>query len=287
MTTLHPHWQATDDSEDYQVPIRIVSKTAAPSESSRPLMTNPRAPSRRPAAFLGIVLCLIAGVAAFQGFVLSDSRGQVSSSSIDIHIRSTGADPVTVNVQPGTTITWTNDDTIPHILSSDTLPTADGQPFMTSAIFPGSSTHYLVPADAKAGSYAYISKTAQTVSGQINVQAAQVPSTTLDNPFSVPTTTTQQTSSIPPVQEQQSSIPETTETNTPINAAVTSGLPVNPHTVGNGEAPLPPRQNTTKTPAVTSHMPAGEPVTGPEVWVTILLTVGIVLVVSRKAFRTV
>lgn len=285
MTTLHPHWQATDDSDDRHVPIRIVTE----GKMSPPQMHLPvKQASRRPAAFVGIFLCVIAGVAAFQGFVLSDIQGQVQTPPVDVHIRPIGADPVTITVQPGVTIRWTNDDTIPHVLSSDTLPTANGQPFMTSAIFPGSTIEYVVPATITPGSYAYISKTAETVSGLIIVQASgNVPSGQTQNPFSLPGDTNNgQSSSIPVVQTQPSSVPAI-PTPIPVAATVSDILPVNAHTVGNGEQTLPPRQGTTPTTEVTTHVPKAAPSTGPEVWVTVLLTIVALLFVTRRAFRAI
>lgn len=293
MSTLHPHWQETDDADDRRV--RVTAK-ATKSEAQSALPSSPprvaQQASRRPAALTGIALFLIAGVAAFQGFNQLSIGGQVSAPTVNVHLRSTGADPVTITVQPGSTIIWTNDDAIPHILSSETLPTVDGKPFVSSSIFPGSSTHILIPLNAKLGAYAYISQTAQTISGQIlikDVAPTQNPTpvtTTTTQASSVPTTpapTLSAQSSIAATPSQQAALP--TDTSTPETPAPTASMiPVNPHTVANSPS-LPERQSP-GDPAISkvrTH-PKSAPATGPEVWVTIGLSVGALLFLTRRSF---
>jgi plastocyanin len=304
MTTLHPHWQATDDADDRRVHISATDSVKKSVSTKIPVSSPFSAPakkavavpsaSRRPAAIVGVLLCVIAGVAAFQGFNVSGSRGQVDdANTVTVHLRSTGADPVTINVQPGMTITWSNDDTIPHVLSSDTLPTADGTPFVTSAIFPGSSTHFLIPLTAPDGAYPYISKTSSLVSGQIIIHAAGTAPSSSVPAFSAPAAQTTSTPSFPqvtqaPIADTQTDTTTASVTPTETTTAMpttTDALPVNPHTVGSGDAPLPNRQPS-GVPAVTTHTPHTEAESGPEVWIVVALTLGAMLVVTRKAFRT-
>ncbi len=295
MTNLHPHWQSTDDSDERHVPVRIATSKKTPEKIAVTThgvsQRKPILASRRPAAFVGVLLCIIAGAATFQG--LNNFTGQVNSSSITVHIREKGADPVTITVQPGYTITWTNDDTIPHVLSSDTLPTVDGKPFTTSPIFPGSSTHILIPASASPGAYPYISKTSDTVSGQIIVKNAAAPEPAATSIPASPVTTTPTPSSVPDFVPFAETTPTAdislpTDSNsvaeTPIVSAST--LPVNTHTIGSGEVPLPDRQTGRNTPAITQHVPHSAAETGPEVWITVLMAIGALLVVTRKTFRS-
>lgn len=276
MTTLHPHWQSTDDANERSVPVRIREKKAH-SPSSVSDDRSPVRASRRPAAFVGIFLFFIAGAAALQGYGLFVLGGQVNAPSVTVHLTSGGADPVTISVVPGSTITWTNDDTIPHVLSSETLPTVDGKPFVTSAIFPGSSTHILIPLDAVTGAYPYISKTSDIVSGQIIVESG----TTVE-PFVPPAAVT--TFSASSMQTVSSAASIALPASAP--AASVSQIPVNPYTVGSGNVPLPDRQ-TPGSPAVSGHTPFATPETGPAVWMAVVLTMGILLIMTRKAFRTV
>ncbi len=55
--------------------------------------------------------------------------------------------PATVTVHPGDTVTWTNQDSIPH-----TATALDGKTFDSGAIDPGSSWSFVF---AKAGDYTY------------------------------------------------------------------------------------------------------------------------------------
>lgn len=295
MTNMHPHWQSTDGDEQ-AVRITSVQKNKLHAHE-RDVHASPVRASRRPAAIAGIAMILIAGFFGMGGIGSIQSLLGQASTSVTVQITSNGTDPETVTVSPGETITWTNNDTIPHILSSDTLPTSDGQPFMTSAIFPGASTHFLVPPTAPAGMYAYISKTAQNISGHIVIQGSAMAQT------SVASVSMQQASSaafIPPVTAvssvpdmmQNTSVPALTSseqaqlggTTTPVPANV---IPENPHTVSTASS-LPTRQQPgTQKPAVTAHTPTGEPATGPDVYVVIGMSMAAVLWISRKALGSV
>ena len=295
MTSIHPHWQETDDDPERRVRIR----SNQPQAKAPQTFAVPRA-SRRPAAFVGILLFVIAGFAALQGYSLfSNLNGQVSPSSTTVHITATGTNPPSITVQPGTTITWTNDDTIPHILSSDTFPTDDGKPFTTSAIFPGNSTHVLVPVNAKSGTYTYISKTSQAVNGTIVIDtatAAAASSAPAPVPPAQPTTVTQ-----PPVLPQQPTFPSSQQTTTtstapnPLAAQAvqpppdtsTGILPSNPHTVANADTSVTPQQYTTTAPVITTHHPIKAAQTGPEVWVVFFLSIVGLLFITRKSLRLV
>ena len=53
----------------------------------------------------------------------------VSGSPAAIHIGNFSFDPQTLTIPAGTTITWTNKDDVPHVVSSD-----DGKTFKSSAL---------------------------------------------------------------------------------------------------------------------------------------------------------
>jgi plastocyanin len=261
-----------------------VKQAQAPKNSIR--MTVPQA-SRRPAAFVGIFLFIIGGFALLQGYVdFSNVGGQVSASAVTIRIRPDGTEPASATVKPGTTITWINEDSIPHILTSSTFPTIDGKAFATSAIFPGSNTHVLVASNANPGSYTYISKTAQSIGGTIVIEALpsaaavvqtqEVPETTQVIPDALPP-------SVASVTTPDSTIDDTAVAESP----TVSGLPYNPHTVGSGDDPIPNRQGTRNPPAITkvASQPTSSPETGSEVWIVVILSIGTLLFVTRKSFR--
>ncbi len=266
MNTMHPHWQAEDESQER--PVRISTKS-----KSEPLPA-----SRRPAALTGIALFALIGFSLIQGF--SSLRGQLSNSPNLIHIKQESLDPATITVQPGDTVTWVNESTIPHILTSDSLPTADNNHFETSPLFQGSSTHILIPLNASPGTYMYISKTSKNISGQIVISTS--PATLSNsNPIPVPTPTPSNPNAIP------SAMISAPITNIPsANPNPTSpAIPQNAHTVGNGESSLPPRQTGGQTADIVSHMPSEQSETGPATWITVAATLGTMLYLTRRSFR--
>ncbi|HVW67014.1 MAG TPA: hypothetical protein VHA78_04790 [Candidatus Peribacteraceae bacterium] len=294
MTSLHPQWQSTDDDERA---VRITSVDHRQRESASASKTAVRA-SRKPAAIAGIALMLAIGFFWSGGLSNIQSLLGQAATSVTVTITPNGINPETISVAPGETITWTNGDTIPHILSSDTLPTSDGSPFMTSAIFPNASTHFLIPLNAQPGTYEYISKTAQNVSGHIIIQGTSAASA------SQPTVPQEQSSAaaiIPPLataSQPSDAFQNTSFSGVPASgatqfssssaaAAATGVLPDNPHTVG-AQPSLPARpQAGSTTASITSHTPASEPATGPDVDIVIGLSVAALLWMSRKAFRAV
>lgn len=297
MTSLHPHWQSTDEHER---PVHITAR------SSHERASQPTFASRKPAAIAGIAL-MIAIAFVWTGGISSvmSLLGQ-ASTSVTVTITSGGVDPETVTVTPGETITWTNTDTIPQILASDTLPTSDGQPFQTSAIFPNSSTHFLVPVNAPDGTYEYVSQTSQNISGHIVIQGATSIATS-SGIVAPQQDATQQQPSMPPAAMTQPSAPAADQSALPLIPSLDSNissqaateptqpqqnqvpplgaaaqLPDNPHTVAT-EASLPPRQGESTT-AATTGAPTDVPTTGPDVDVVVALSAMALLWVSRKAF---
>lgn len=283
MSTLHPHWQTTDEDESA---VRVTDKNAPAPVT--PANGIPRA-KRGPAAFIGIALFIGIGIALFRG--VGTLSGQLSGSPDDrvILLTDSGPNPPELTVQPGEKIRWDNGSTIPHILESDTLPTADDKPFASTAIFPNASYEYIVPAGSPDGSHTYASRTAASVTGTITIQTTQEPAPATpeipaqeepmpETPAEEPALTTQE----PAFTDTQS--PPVAETVTP------GSIPRNPYTVAGGSMPLPGRPLHNPTPAapqanVTQHVPLSNATTGMGVWVTLGLIGVSVLFVTRRAVR--
>lgn len=279
MNTLHPHWQTTDEDESL---VRVTDKNAS---APAPAGGIPRA-KRGPAAFIGIVLFLGIGIVLFQG--VNALPGQVSDSDDRvILITENGTDPAEITVQPGEKIRWDNGSTIPHIFESDTLPTADDKPFVTTAIFPSGSYEYIVPAGSPDGTHEYASRTAVSVTGSIIIQTAPVaPEMPVQEEVQETPAAVIEESVPPPA----STFPSHTQPD-PVETVTPGSIPRNPYTVAGGNAPLPPRQQPGGTPAaqtqgnVTQHVPLSNTTTGMGVWVTLAL-VGLSLVyVTHRAIR--
>ncbi len=146
MTTIHPHWDATDGGEQQQ-PRRTVQKR---SEATRVSIAVPQG-SRRPAAILGILGVIAIGFGVVQS--LGNFSAQVAPVPVIVRITAAGASPKNFSIQQGQPITWKNTDTVTRTISSDLL-TASGA--MTKlAIKSGSSATIVVAEDADVGSYSY------------------------------------------------------------------------------------------------------------------------------------
>ena len=154
---MHPHWQSTDDEQE--VPVRVKAPAA-----ERPAAVRV---SRAPAAVVGIALMV--GVVAYSFGGLDAILGQLTNPTPDVtvHVRQGGVDPAVATIMPGQTVRWVNDDQIPHVLTSNTLPTSDGKPFATAIMFQAGEAFYTAPATAAEGTYDYISQTSPDVAGQI------------------------------------------------------------------------------------------------------------------------
>lgn len=271
MTTMHPHWQATEDDGSVVVPVDSMSAAPVREAVIEPRVTV-RTASRKPAAVLGILLVLGIGYVAMGGeFSLP---GQVASNAASIVLTKDGPNPESLNVTPGMTVEWKNEDTIPHVLSFDGL-SSGGKPLETSPIFPGSTSKMLIPATAKAGTYGYISKTSD-ISGEIVIATASKSSSSAPKQAAVSAELPSSASSameFPP----SSSAPAL-----PASALV----PVNMHTVGNpNQKPVEPMHAGAPLVPVTQHKPLTNTASGPANWVLIGLTTLVVLVATRRAFR--
>lgn len=122
-----------------------------------------------------MITVLVAGFSFFDVFPKTNGT-QIAQTSVatavQIRITSNSLVPKAANVRPGQEIVWINEDTIPHILESDTLMGSNGTTLYTPAIFPGSEERFILSQSQAAGRHSYISTTSVDIFGEINVLAA-------------------------------------------------------------------------------------------------------------------
>lgn len=291
MSSLHPHWHTTDEDER---PVRInaaVPAAVMPQIQQAPVIERAK---RTPAAFIGIALFAAIGFAAFQG--VSGMVGQILDDGTPIRITQTGVVPLVLTIKPGDKITWINESTIPHILSSETLPTNDNKPFMSTAILPSSKYSYTVPSDALSGTNDYISETSEVIMGQIIIDPAA--------PLQAVTTSSAGFAVTSSVYSSQATVPAYVPVAAVSSAAVSSAgfafsnipastddatfvgntIPQNPYTVGTSNTPLPSRQQAkTINTQINEHRPMSQPETGMGAWMIGMLSFVAFWMVCRKA----
>lgn len=160
MSSPQQAWHITED--EVEVPVRI-----AETKNMKPV-------SRKPAAIVGITIATIIG--AMLTFDLEDMRGQVVEEKI-IRITTTGLEPLVLAVSPGETITWVNEQEIPHYLLSDTLCENINENCMTTeTAFSGQEIAYTIPSTVPNGAYTYFSPTDGTIVGTLSVGGSVVTS---------------------------------------------------------------------------------------------------------------
>lgn len=269
MATLHPHWHATEEDER-PVSISIVD---APKEI-------PRA-TRRPAAIAGVAVFVLIGIALMQG--AGSILGQANTAEKIVVVSASGLTPSVISVMPGETITWRNDDTIPHIFTSLTLPSGNTEPFESSPVFPQSSISYTIPIHASAGIHEYISTTSTQVMGQIIITTGATAS------ISQPSQAQQAVSSAPSfIQTTTSSMPMS-QGEIPDQMIGDGMIPENPYTVGSiGNVP-PVRQGaqtTAQRAAISDHLPQTTAASGTGgIVALVLLSIAGLFVVTRSIFQ--
>lgn len=162
MSSVHPHWEATDtEKSSVDLPVNKVSVTGGAEVS------------RRPAAIVGMLLVTIVGYLFFWGVdnLTSQLGGQVTQSGNEITVRitPTGVEPVVVQVSPGQTLRFRNEQDTPHIIESAALCSDTGFCLRTDTLFNGDSDTYTITQDIPTGTYNFSSATDSSLIGQIMV----------------------------------------------------------------------------------------------------------------------
>ncbi len=195
MTDLHPHWHSDDDTSHRSEPGLPAEAPDLPG-----VRISVRPASRLPAAIAGIAVFTIVGITLAGGWqaltaqIGSGTTGSGTTASslpgdlapVEIHIStSNGFQPETVTVKPGQRIIWINDQSIPHILTSQTLRDGSGAYVNTPAVFPGATVTFTVGAREPDGQHTITSTTDQTLIGtvEVSLRATQASSSPRKAPF--------------------------------------------------------------------------------------------------------
>lgn len=172
--------------------------------------------------------------------------GQLTESSSLVRITASGLDPASIPLSPGATITWKNADTKPHILSSDTLRTTDGLLYST-AIFPEEEFRATILEESSPGGYSYVSLTDPKISGTVHIKEKDAhPSLSPSSPSSIP---------------KNPLVAQTQPTSVQNAPATTSRRPSSPK-------------------------PFRNPETGIPLGISSLMTLGVVLLLTRRILRS-
>jgi plastocyanin len=281
MSNIHPDWQS---EEDVPVPVTVKDEENASVQISR-----------RPAAIVGMLLVVGIGFSFFRG--VENLTGQLSGNTQTIRITENGFEPDRLEVEHGQTITWMNEQDVPHIVESGTLCSDTGFCLMTNTLFKGDSDNFTITPDMPSGSYQYTSTIVDGVSGEIVIVTDVADdfvdiSEILGNDFfgeSVATTT-------PPPSGFDSQDFSTAPARNP------SGLPTNPYAIGNerihpfdssgdpipeafGDEPTNTQQNAAAANAIREGRgPIRQPETGAGVWAVILGSTAGLYWVTRNSF---
>lgn len=277
MSSLHPHWDTTDDTEQ-SVPVRIVEKNQI--ETATPVA------KRSPAAFFGIAMIALTAFFSLGGLDLIPA--QVGVTAIKVTITDTGISPVEILVKPGLRINFVNASGIPHILSSRNLKGANGSPMETTAIFPGSDVSFDIPVDTPDGTYTYVSNTSMDINGRIIVQKDRLPASASSE--SVTGYTNPPKSSKSSVQNSHRPVytPDYIPSSSSSSSAAVTNLgadviPQNPYTVGETVSSEQMTKETSSVAPIMEHRPTKQPESGMGLWIASLSGICALVIVMRKA----
>ena len=110
----------------------------------------------------GVILTATTAVADWYG-----SGGDKAGQKYEVMIKDDGFMPAALTVPAGTTVTWKNDGTIPHTVTSGAPGKADGG-FASGDVAPGKTFKYKFD---KVGTYSYFCEHAPTMVGTVTVTA--------------------------------------------------------------------------------------------------------------------
>ncbi|MBU0766375.1 hypothetical protein KKF55_01135 [Patescibacteria group bacterium] len=304
---MHPHWHETS-KEEQTVPVHSTNEQS----SNESQLSSGIPVSRKPAAVLGMLI--VSSLAFTYYHESSIIMGQVSDSSPIIHITENGVDPESVTVHQGQTITWINEQAIPHILESLDLCNPDGDCLYTPTVFPGEQINFEISDDIASGTYTYSSVISETVNGEIIVAegVATLPTSESQEPAdelppdklpptppllpTAPLTPPSDTSD-PPVADEPidilSNTPETFTTtppttpptqlpvpkaNIPTNPNIDRNLSLNTNVIGKSN------QISSPPPINSVHKPFSQPETGASSWIVFALSIIGLTWITRRTF---
>lgn len=291
MSNIDPVWQSEDDA-----PVEVTVKDASiPQQNVRTEVQI----SRRPAAIVGMLIVIGIGFSFFQG--VEHLTGQLASEGLQqtIRITANGFEPANPEVEHGQTITFINDQNVPHIIESATLCSDTGLCLMTKTLFNGDFDNFTITPDIQPGSYEYFSSIDASLVGQIIVVTQTSNDfididTVIDNDFfAEPVGTT----TVPPSDADRFN---------PLDfsppAQVETSLPTNPYAIGSERIhpfdgsgnPIPeafgddPSEIPDSTRAANliaqGRGPVRQPETGAGVWGIVFGSIAGLYLVTRNAF---
>ena len=143
--------------------------------------------TRLPAAIVGIVAFGMVGFTIVGGWQALTAQvggtggaaagaaatsSVASNAAVQVRITAKGFQPSSATVKPGQLITWTNEQSIPHILTSQTLRDGSGKYLNTPAIFPGGSESFRVGPKELDRQHIVTSTTDEKLSGFVTVSVS-------------------------------------------------------------------------------------------------------------------
>jgi plastocyanin len=331
MSSLHPHWQSTNDDD------ASASSSPPPIQKSAPTRVDIVPASRLPAALVGIVVVTVVGITLAGAWkpllaqvtgseqtpaapvsATTTSSKPAAALAVEIHITKDGFSPASVVVQPGQKITWINDQTIPHILTSATLRNQSGSYLNTPAIFPKGKGSFTVGLREPDREHTYGSTTDKKLIGTIIVsKTGQAPAATdpctanggtglfggLDD-INLPTgrgttgdclpSSSSSSSSAPavvvPVSSSSVSSASSVSSLNPAAPAIPDGTPIT-NLPEQPTFPAAPVGDVTGTVVAENNYapatpePQGQPETGPALWIVSIVSIGALAFFTRKHFK--
>ena len=89
-------------------------------------------------------------------------------SVVEVLIRNSAFEPASLTIPPGTTVIWTNEDTVPHLLASDPHPAHTGLPELVSGTLSQGDMYRFT--FTKTGNYGYHCDIHPSMTGTIVVE---------------------------------------------------------------------------------------------------------------------
>lgn len=111
-----------------------------------------------------VLACITAGCTSYQAAPATAAPPAATGGGNTIAIKNFAFDPGSLTVKAGTTVTWTNQDSVPHIVASDT---GSPVPFTSGSLPNGAPYSFTFK---QAGTYTYHCSIHPSMKGTIVVQ---------------------------------------------------------------------------------------------------------------------